>query len=280
MLRFYPRTLRRIRPLLPALILLLVVSIAGLTSACGGGNRNSRVATTAPPPAPVPAPPAATSTLRVMVDAATCAGRVLNVEILVDGVSIDSVPQPGGSVAATVSVGAHTVSAASSNGVTWPPATLEIGTAGLVYSLTCTPPSPVSPAPPAALPSATTADLAYCVQETNRYRALVHLGGLSQSAALEDYAAMGARIDGTSHSAHSHFLSTNGGGIAFAENEIPWWRFAPYLTVRAVIQQGLVQFWAEGPTGGHRKNLTGPYTQVGCGVFISNGEITVVQDFR
>jgi uncharacterized protein YkwD len=214
-----------------------------------------------------------------MVDAATCAGRAMNVGVFVDGASIDTVPQAGGSVTTTVSLGGHTVSA-SSNGLTWPSTTVQIDAAGLVYTLTCTP-SPVSPTPPPRLPTtATAADLAFCVQETNRYRTSVKLSTLSESAALESYAATGAQIDGTAHSAHSHFVSANGGGVAFAENEIPWWPLATYLTVQAVIERGLVQLWAEGPTGGHYRNLTGPYTQLGCGAFISHGEITVVQDFR
>jgi len=82
------------------------------------------------------------------------------------------------------------------------------------------------------------------------------------------------------HAGHSHFNSTNGGGIALAENIIPWWPLADYGTVQEVMQQGLAQMWAEGPGGVHYQIIAGRYTQVGCGVFINNGEITVVQDFR
>lgn len=39
--------------------------------------------------------------------------------------------------------------------------------------------------------------------------------------------------------------------------------------------------WAEGPGGGQYENKgNARYTQVGCGVFINAGEITVVQEFR
>ncbi len=44
--------------------------------------------------------------------------------------------------------------------------------------------------------------------------------------------------------------------------------------------QGLAGMWAEGPGGGHYENMRGPYTEVGCGVFVNGVDITVVQDFR
>ena len=128
--------------------------------------------------------------------------------------------------------------------------------------------------------AATTADLTFCVQETNRHRATVGLSALSQSAALEAYAATGARVDGSAHAGHSHFNSTEGGGVAMAENAIPWWPLTDYQTVQEVMRQGFAEMWAEGPSGIHYKIITGPYTQLGCGVFINNGEVTVVQDFR
>ena len=128
--------------------------------------------------------------------------------------------------------------------------------------------------------AATAADLTFCVQETNRYRASVGLSALSQSAALESYAATGARVDGKAHMGHSHFTSTKGGGVALAENVIPWWPLAEYGSVQEVMRQGLAQMWAEGPGGTHYQIIAGRYTQVGCGVFVNNGEVTVVQDFR
>jgi len=115
------------------------------------------------------------------------------------------------------------------------------------------------------------------VAETNRYRAALRLPALTQSSALETYAVAGAREDGLSHVAHQHFRSTNGGGMAYAENEIPWWAST---SVHSVIQEGLGMMWAEGPGGGHYENMRGPYTQLGCGVFVNGNEITVVQDYR
>jgi hypothetical protein len=68
--------------------------------------------------------------------------------------------------------------------------------------------------------------------------------------------------------------------MAVAENELPWWPLGRFRTVQDVMRQGIAEMWAEGPGGGHYENLKGPYTEMGCGVFIQNGEITVVQDFR
>jgi len=140
-------------------------------------------------------------------------------------------------------------------------------------------PSP-SPSPgPAPLPTqATSADLAYCVSETNRDRAIVGKPALHESASLESFAAAAAQSDAQSRSPHG-YAKTHASGT-WAENEIPWWPLASYGTVQAVMTQGIAQMWAEGPTGGHYQNIVGPYSQLGCGVYIGNGEITVAMDFR
>jgi uncharacterized protein YkwD len=142
------------------------------------------------------------------------------------------------------------------------------------------PSNPLAPTPssPGLGSSTLEAELAFCVNETNRYRATQGLSALTRSAALETYAAAGAQQDGLAHEPHQHFrFTTGGGGLARAENEIPWWSAT---SVHAVIQQGLQMMWAEGPGGGHYENMHGPYTQLGCGVFVNGNEITVVQDFR
>jgi hypothetical protein len=122
-------------------------------------------------------------------------------------------------------------------------------------------------------------DLAFCVEETNRYRATIGLSPLRRSDALEAYAADGARIDHESGEPHKHFLDTGGGGIAFAENEIPRWPLAGFGTVRAIITQGLADMWAEGPGGGHHDNMATSQPALGCGVYQADGLVTVVQDF-
>ena len=65
---------------------------------------------------------------------------------------------------------------------------------------------------------------------------------------------------------------------SFAENEALLWSQSG--TIQDTIQQAIALFHAEGPGGGHYQNLEGPYTQVGCGVYIATGNITLVQDFR
>lgn len=144
--------------------------------------------------------------------------------------------------------------------------------------------SPTEPTPSSgssgSFGPATTADLVFCVDETNRYRSLRGRPALTRSSTLEAYAAEGAQEDGQAHAGHRHFQRTQGGGIAFAENELPWWPTAQFQNVRAVMASGIAGFYGEGPGGGHYDNMMGGYTQVGCGVYIANGEITVVQNFR
>ena len=120
--------------------------------------------------------------------------------------------------------------------------------------------------------------MTFCVNETNRYRATQGRSPLTRSGALEAYAAAGAQQDGLAQAPHQHFGSTNGGGLASAENELLAWSGA----VHDVIQQGLAGFWAEGPGGGHFENMRGSYKdkELGCGVFVNGSVTTVVQDFR
>lgn len=119
-----------------------------------------------------------------------------------------------------------------------------------------------------------------CVDVTNRFRATAGAPPLSVSPALERYAAEAAAEDGRAHRAHGRFQRTRGGGIALAENLVPWWSLSQFDSVSQVVVGGLGMMWAEGPRGGHRRNMAGPYTEVGCGVFVEGDEVTVVQAFR
>ena len=131
-----------------------------------------------------------------------------------------------------------------------------------------------------ALPAVSPADLAYCVADINRYRAQANRPSLAESAVLEGFAADGARADAATGVPHSHFTSSNGGGIATAENELLAFDRQLAPTVQDAMHSANAIFWAEGPTGPHYQTLTGPYSQVGCGVFLSGAAVTVVQDFR
>jgi len=125
--------------------------------------------------------------------------------------------------------------------------------------------------------SSSAGDLAWCADETNRYRASIGLRPLIRSAALEDFATRAAAVDGGAHVAHNHFAVTNGAGVSSAETEILWWRG---FSVRAVIQHGLAEMWQVGPGGHHYDILVGAFTEIGCGIAVNGSEVTVTQDFR
>ena len=146
--------------------------------------------------------------------------------------------------------------------------------AGLAM-LSCQGGIPLSPS--AAALAGTPAELTYCAEKINHYRSSVGLPPLQQSDALEAFAAEAAQNDGLVHVAHHYFTRTNGGGTAKAETEILWWRG---FAVRAVIQKGLAQMWDAGPPGEHYEIIVGPYTQIGCGIFVNGSEVTVTQEFR
>jgi hypothetical protein len=126
-----------------------------------------------------------------------------------------------------------------------------------------------------------------CVQKTNFYRMTVPAPGtgaarpaLAESSALDTYATTGAMYD-FSNSPHAHFMATNGGGIAFAENECPqqlgWTLMGD---VNSTVEACVTAFYNGGPGEGHYENMmnTG-YTKVGCGVFMMGNGITITQDF-
>ena len=120
----------------------------------------------------------------------------------------------------------------------------------------------------------------FCIDETNRYRAMVGVPPYARSSALDDYADQGAAQDGESGDPHGHFISTNGGGLALAENEVPQWDGGP-SDLMQVVRDGLAAMWSEGPGGGHYENMRSTdYTLLGCGLYVSATHgITVVQDF-
>jgi len=123
--------------------------------------------------------------------------------------------------------------------------------------------------------------LQHCADELNRYRAQVGLTALTRSSVLEDYAAQGAAYDAQHGQAHAHFTATQGGGVAFAENEIPGWPLGADGEVNTIIDEGTAMMWGEGPGGPHYEIIVGPYSEVGCGVYLTEADnVWVVQDFR
>src|SRR4029453_8558237 len=137
--------------------------------------------------------------------------------------------------------------------------------------------SPASPSSASGTPANLSANVSYCVDEVNRYRASVGRPPLSRSADLEAFAAQAAENDGRAHKAHHWFGMTGGGGMAIAENEILWWKG---FGVQSVIQQGLQQMWQAGPKGGHYDIMVASFSQIGGGIFGNGSEVTVAQDFR
>ena len=160
----------------------------------------------------------------------------------------------------------------------WP---ASLGTLVVVVLLGCSSQHPLSPdASAAALPEFS-AETAYCLAEINRWRATVGASALTRSERLEAFAAEAARVDTLAGVPHTHFRQTNGGnGTAAAENMIPWWLIRPHGSVRNVIREGLADMWARGPGDLHYEIMRGAYREAGCGIFVSDGEVTVSQDFR
>ncbi|MEP7118951.1 MAG: CAP domain-containing protein, partial [Acidobacteriota bacterium] len=121
-------------------------------------------------------------------------------------------------------------------------------------------------------------DLDFCAAETNRYRARLHLPPVARSAEVEAYALAAAQADHASRVAHSYTAGVHGDQAAFAENEVLRWPFDP--PIRRVIAEAIAAFWSEGPGGPHYENLRSNRQVVGCGVWVEDGAVTVVQHFR
>jgi uncharacterized protein YkwD len=148
-------------------------------------------------------------------------------------------------------------------------------------------PAPAAPAAaaPVAAPrgrAGSDAEIAYCISETNRYRALARKPPLARNTLLDDFARDGARVDHQARESHRHLNTTPFPGEfrALAANELPWWHYEGPDSVRLTLRTGIASFWAEGPGGGHYENIVGNYSELGCGIWIEGDGITVVQVFR
>jgi uncharacterized protein YkwD len=121
-------------------------------------------------------------------------------------------------------------------------------------------------------------NLAFCVQETNRYRAMVGKAALSESTSVEAFAAAAAQSDTRTGIPHGYFHSNDPG--FGGENEAPDWSLTQFGSEHNVMTQAIAAFWSEGPGGGHFENIVGPYSQLGCGIYQTGSDLTLVQDFR
>ena len=136
--------------------------------------------------------------------------------------------------------------------------------------------NPASPSPTKLANGGTTADLAFCVTETNRYRAMAGRAALTESASVEDFAAAAAQSDTQTGIPHGYY-KTHATGFS-AENEAPEWPVT--TTIQNTIAAAIAAFWSEGPGGAHYENMIGLYTQLGCGLFVVGQSVTIVQDYR
>ena len=153
---------------------------------------------------------------------------------------------------------------------------LSFGAAGCAMGGT-----PLEPGSLTADPAVIAAAVTACVDQINALRASVGDPPLTRSDRINAFSAEAAQVDGEAHQAHKHFIATNGGhGTALAENVIPWWKVSDYGSIQNIVRKGLTMMWEEGPSGYHYVNMRGNYREVGCGIAVINGEVTVSQDFR
>ena len=150
-----------------------------------------------------------------------------------------------------------------------------IGALLLIFAASCGdgPTEPDGPAiadPPGPMMAA---DLEFCRDETNRYRAQQNRPPTVLSESLSERARVAAESDHASKIPHGYFQTHP----VSAENEVLWWSGS---NVRQTISQAIAAFHSEGPSGGHWQNLMGPFNEVGCGVATGGGGITFVQNLR
>ena len=121
-----------------------------------------------------------------------------------------------------------------------------------------------------------------CVDYLNDLRASVDEPPLERSAELETCATKAAIEDSRTGEPHGHFIRTAGCGYtAYAENEVPGWSLSMHGSVEDVIRVSADAMFAEGPGGGHYDNITGGYTRVGCGIYVTEADdVWVVHNFR
>ena len=121
---------------------------------------------------------------------------------------------------------------------------------------------------------------------TNMYRQMNGKTPLTDSPALDAFADTGAMTD-FSTAPHTHFTNTQGGGIAFAENECPVqgnWMLPAGGDMAALVTQCIAAFYAEGPgtdysTHGHYINMMGDYATLGTGIYQMGTGVTITQDY-
>jgi Cysteine-rich secretory protein family len=129
--------------------------------------------------------------------------------------------------------------------------------------------------------------LQFCADETNRYRVMDGKAPVERNAELEQYASTGAQLDTEQQRSHGHFGDTQGGGIAATENACYAWMGWALDdgpdAVKDAVALCLQSFYDEGrgtgPFHAHYNILMGDNLKLGCGVFVLNGGVSILQDF-
>jgi len=121
----------------------------------------------------------------------------------------------------------------------------------------------------------------YCVSVINSYREEHGLSPLIPSETLNDCASNCAEEDALSGEDHGCFNRTGGcDGQALVQNELLGFELALFGSVQDVISVGMEIKMSEGVDELWYQTILGAYTEVGCGVFLTeSGDVWVVQVF-
>jgi hypothetical protein len=112
-----------------------------------------------------------------------------------------------------------------------------------------------------------TAVLAHCLATLNTYRAQANVSALTESSALESYAAAASSSDAQSGQTHGYYAGNDGNGVSSAESELPGWPLDQYGSLSDMIDQGVAAIFQQGPGAAPYDNLVNAtFTQAGCGV--------------
>jgi len=107
--------------------------------------------------------------------------------------------------------------------------------------------------------------LSLCVGEINELRNQNGAFPYIESSQLEAFAAQAAQSDATSGTFHGYFNQTNGGGVAFTEDEFDGAQIDQGGTAQQVLNQGLLDDEEDGNSRGFDNLVTNQFSEVGCG---------------
>jgi uncharacterized protein YkwD len=155
--------------------------------------------------------------------------------------------------------------------------------------LVLTPPAAPPPATAPATTPATTSDAQHNLQMVNQYRASGGLPPLVLDPTLSSFALAGSQELTQDHSPHAHFIRAGQSGSLWTsgftgtagENQSSpdGWAIGAGGN-QPQIDGMLAMMMAEGPSGGHYKNIMGSqFTRLGVGLVVSGGNLYLTNDF-